>query len=345
MEAGRNDPADLCQGVMAMDLIIPDKLKKGDTVRVIAPSRSLGIVSKQVREIATKRLNLLGLNVTFGKLVEECDEFTSSSVSSRLSDIHEAIRDRSIAAVLTAIGGYNCNQLLDGIDYKLFRDNPKILCGFSDITALQNALLTKAGIVTYSGPHYSTFGMELGIEYTLEYFQKCLFSSQPFQVAQAREWSDDQWFLAQKDRKFFPNPGATVIQAGSASGRIVGGNLCTFNLLHGTEYMPNLHDSILFLEDDELKNVYELDRDLQSVLHLPGFSGVKGLLLGRFQKKSGITPEILISIIKSKRRLSDIPIVSDCDFGHTTPQTTFPIGGTASMQATAGSVVVTIEQH
>jgi len=328
-----------------MEKIFPRKLKKGDTVRVIAPSRSLGIVSEQVRAIATSRLGALGLNVTFGKHVEECDEFTSSPAASRLADLHDAVRDPSISAVLTAIGGYNCNQLLDGIDYKLFRDNPKIICGYSDITAIQNALLARSGLVTYSGPHYSTFGMQLGIEYTVANFRKCLFSEKPFRADPAGEWSDDKWFLAQEDREFIPNSGHRVIRPGTAKGTIIGGNLCTFNLLHGTRYMPDLADSVLFLEDDELKNVYELDRDLQSVLHLPGFKKVKGLIIGRFQKKSEITHEKLLAVINSKPALSGIPIISDFDFGHTTPRLTFPIGGTAFLAAKPGKITVKIEKH
>src|SRR5215207_2322312 len=81
--------------------------------------------------------------------------------------------------MLTTLGGYNSNQLLRSLDYGLIRDNPKILCGFSDITALATAIHVKTDLVTYSGPHYSTFAMKRGIEYTLAHFERCLMQEGP----------------------------------------------------------------------------------------------------------------------------------------------------------------------
>jgi muramoyltetrapeptide carboxypeptidase LdcA involved in peptidoglycan recycling len=106
--------------------MIPNKLKPGDEVRVIAPSRSMKIINNETREIATKRLTDLGLKVTFGKNVEICDDFTSAPVSARLEDLHDAFRDKNVKAILTVIGGFNSNQLLSGIDYELIKKNPKI---------------------------------------------------------------------------------------------------------------------------------------------------------------------------------------------------------------------------
>jgi muramoyltetrapeptide carboxypeptidase len=170
-----------------VNAIFPPRLKRGDRVRVIAPARSLSIVDNETREIANNRFKALGLTVSFGKHVEESDAFHSSSVESRLEDLHDAFADKSIQGIFTVIGGYNSNQLLRYINWSLLEDNPKILCGFSDITALQNAIFAKTGMVTYSGPHYSTFGQEYHFDYTLEHVKKCLFNSEPFFIEPSKQ--------------------------------------------------------------------------------------------------------------------------------------------------------------
>ncbi len=148
--------------------MIPAKLKAGAHVRVIAPSRSLKIISDDCRKIAQERLAEMGLSVSFGRHADEIDEFASSAVEARVEDLHEAFADPAVDAVLTAIGGFNVTELLSRIDYRLIADNPKILCGFSDITALANAIYARTGLVTYSGPHFSSFGMRKGLDYTIE---------------------------------------------------------------------------------------------------------------------------------------------------------------------------------
>lgn len=105
-----------------MEKIYPVKLKTGDEVRVIAPSRSLAIVSKEYREIANKRFAEMGLKLSFGKHLEEIDDFVSSSIESRIEDFQDAFADKNVKAILTVIGGFNCNQLLritDPISYKV----------------------------------------------------------------------------------------------------------------------------------------------------------------------------------------------------------------------------------
>lgn len=328
-----------------MDLIIPPKLRAGDTIRIVAPSRSLNIVSTPVRANADRQLKQLSLNVTLGRHSDEVDASGSSSAAARLEDLHDALRDPSVSAILTAIGGYNTNQLLDEFDYGLCRRNPKIICGFSDITALQNAILARSGVVTYSGPHYSTFGMLKGLEYTVEYFRRALFSGAAFEVCPASDWSDDPWFEDQEKRKFVPNEGYWVIQAGSARGPAIGGNLCAFTLLKGTPYMPGLEGALLFLECTGGTNLQEFDRDLQSILQLPVIGGVRGLVLGRFQLESRITREDLLAVIRGKRVFNGIPVIANCDFGHTTPHITFPVGGIISLKAEPGGAVLRIESH
>lgn len=326
-------------------MIIPEKLKKGDEVRVIAPSRSLSVFALEQRKIAIDRFESLGLTVSFGAHTEETDEFVSSSIKSRLLDLHSAFSDRNVKAVFTVIGGFNCNQLLQFIDYKLIKKNPKIFCGYSDITALNNSIYAKTGLMTYSGVNFAEFGMKKGFEYTFEHFKKCFFSSEPFKIIASKEWSDDEWYKNQDDRKVIANKGHCPITEGEAEGKIIGGNLCTLNLLQGTKFMPSLKNSILFIEDDYESKPHTFDRDLQSLIHLPDFKLVKGLVIGRFQKDSEMDIKKLKTIINTKKELASIPVVADVDFGHTNPKIVFPIGGTAKISVKKNKTELEILTH
>ena len=314
-----------------MKKIIPKKLKKGDEIRVVAPSRSMGLLSDETIDIATKRLEKLGFKVSFGKNVmkENNKVYMCGSIKDRVDDLHDAFRDKNVKAILTVIGGFNVNQILDFIDYDLIRENPKIICGFSDITALLNAIYKKTGLVTYYGPHYSSFGMKNGFDYTEEYFCKMLVDDDSINICDSSEWSDDPWFLDQDKRDFINNSGRVVINEGKAEGTIIGGNLCTFNLLQGTEYMPDDDNVILFIEDDSLVGgefTREFDRDLQSLLHCLKSKTIKGVIVGRAQKGSEMNLDKWKYIL-DKDVLKNIPVIIDMDFGHTTPIITFPIGG------------------
>ena len=331
-----------------MKKIIPQKLKRGDRVRVVAPSQSMAIISEESRNVAKRRFKELGLELSFGKHIEEIDEFVSSSIESRIEDLHDAFRDPEIKAIFTVIGGFNCNQLLRYIDWNLIKDNPKIFCGFSDITVLNNAIYSKTNLVTYSGVHYSTFGQELYFDYTLDYVKKCLFSDKPFEIISSKNWTDDRWWEDQKNRNPIPNSGWLAVNEGKAEGTILGANFCTFNLLQGTEYFPNLENSILFLEDDEMNKELTaviFDRDLQSIIHLSEFKGVKGIVIGRFQKAIQMTDDKLIKIIKTKKELDNIPVIANVDFGHTSPMIVFPIGGIANLQSEKGKSRLKITEH
>lgn len=343
-----------------------NKLKFGDEIRVISPARSMKIITEELREIAKRRFEEIGLKVTFAKHMEECDDFSSASIESRVEDIHEAFLDKNVKAVITTIGGYNSNQLLRYIDYEIIKSNPKIFCGFSDITALCCAIYKKTGLITYYGPHFSSFAMEKGIEYTREYFKKSFLDEESkvkgennqestagsdnmetntknktyMEIKPSEFWSDDPWYRDQESRNFIPNDGYLVINEGEAEGTLIGGNLCTFNLLQGTEYMPLLRNSILFIEDDDLVDAETFDRDLQSTIHQPGFEGVRGILIGRFQKASAMTNEKLIKIIKTKRELNNIPVMANVNFGHVTPIATIPIGGWGRMSTGSKKIEV-----
>ena len=328
-----------------MKPIFPNKLKSGDKIMVVAPSDSLALISDELKQIATERFANLGLEVSFAKNVMELDEFDSSNIQSRVEDLHEAFSDKSVRGIFTAFGGYNSNQLLRYLDWDLIQNNPKVFIGFSDTTALQNAIFAKTGLVTYSGPSYARFGQKLYFEYTLEYFKKCLFTDEIFHIKPSESWGDDWWSKEQEKRILLKNNGWFVINNGEAKGVILGANLSTFNLLQGTEYFPNLSDSILFLEDDSESKLGNFDRDFQSLIHLPHFNKVRGIVIGRFQNGSEVKIEHLAKIIKSKKELNHLPIVANGDFGHTDPMFTFPIGGEIEVHVSDTTAMITIMTH
>lgn len=314
----------------------PNKLKAGDEVRIIAPSRSMCIIGQDTIDIATARLEELGFKVSFGKNVmnKENDSFICASIEDRISDLHEAFLDENVKGILTIIGGFNVNQLLEYIDYDIIKNNPKILCGFSDITALSNAIYAQTGLINYSGVHFSSLGMEKGCEYSLEYFIKMCMEENDVVLEDSKEWSNDLWFLNQEDRTFMENPGTKVVNKGTAQGTIIGGNLNTLNLLQGTKYMPKADDCILFIEDADKANYdKEFDRNLESLLQTELGDKIRAVVLGRAEINSDMDDAKWEYIVKGKKKLAHIPVVSGVGFGHSTPMITFPIGGRAKVEA------------
>lgn len=317
-----------------MQKIIPERLKKGDKVMVIAPARGIKIIGQDCREIARQRLESLGLEVVFAPNTtdDNWDYMGSTTVEKRVADIHTAFADKSVKAILTIIGGANSNQLVKFLDYDLIKNNPKIFCGFSDITALHSAIRAKTGLETYYGPHFSSLGMKHGCDYTFNHFIKMLVTDGKDEVEPSEIWSDDLWFLDQEKREFEANEGYWNIHNGQAKGEINGGNLCTFNLLLGTPYRPEFKpDTILFVEDTEVSPLADFERNLQALICQPDFKNVKALVIGRFQKGSKVTREGLEFILNTKPELKDLPILANVDFGHSSPLLTIPLGGTATL--------------
>lgn len=315
-----------------MQKIIPPKLQKGDKVMVIAPSRGMKIIGDDCRKIAKERFEKMGLTVEFADNTtdDKWNMLGTASITERVADIMQAFSDESVKAIFTVIGGFNSNQILDHLDYDIIRRNPKIISGFSDITAVLEAINAQTGLEVYYGPHFSSLGMKKGCEYTLDYLQKILFSDDEFEVIPSSDWSDDPWYRDQDDREFVKNDGFWVIHDGSAQGTIVGGNLCTYNLLLGTKFQPHFEtDTVLMIEDDAESYPEAFDRNLQALCYQPDFKNVKALVIGRFQKDSHMSRDMLEFIINNKSELRDIPVLANVDYGHTTPIITIPFGGTA----------------
>ena len=310
--------------------MIPPKLKKGDEIRIIAPSGSLTRVRTDVLERSLAYLDENGFRVTYSTNCREMDSFSSSSVESRAADLHEAFADPDVKAVMACIGGFNVNQILPYIDYDLIRANPKILCGYSDITALLNAVYARTGLVTYHAPHLAALGFLREREYTHKYLTACLMNEDPISVTPSETAGS-----------------YTVLQEGTCEGEIVGGNLCTLNLLQGTPYMPDLRDKILFIEDDNIMGdyfPYEFDRNLQSLLQVSGAESVRGIVFGRFDESCRLTEDTIRAIVKGKVP-AGIPVVFGTDFGHVFPMISFPVGGRVKLSANGEGIDLRITEH
>jgi len=176
-------------------MLVPPRLESGDTVGVIAPSRSLSIVDEKWVGIAKEFFAQRGIGVQFAKHCRERWNETGGTIEQRVGDLMEMFSDDRIKAIVTAIGGFNSNQLLDHIDYDLIAQKPKIFLGYSDITALHNAIHSKTGLVTYYGPHFSTLGQSFPLDYTVRYFDDVLIHGKSdIEIEQRAEFVEDDWY-------------------------------------------------------------------------------------------------------------------------------------------------------
>ena len=304
------------------------KLKKGDHIRVVSPSSSIQSIGGFDANVSAKeKLEELGFDISFSSNYFEHDLFDSASIASRVEDLHEAFADPSVDAVLATIGGFNCNELLPYLDYDLIAQNPKIICGYSDTTALLNAIYTKTGIQTYMGPSYSSFKMEAGQDYQTEAWLKAVMQDD-YDLVPSKEWSSDPWYDPTQPRHFMPTEWK-VYNAGSALGTIIGGNLSTFSLLRGTPYAPQAENYILFVEEAEGYPPEHFLRELAALLQ--AYPSPQAVIIGRFPKECEMTEEILLAILDKHPLLKNIPVLYDVDFAHTQPLFTITIGAQAAL--------------
>lgn len=324
----------------------PPALQNGDEIRVIAPSRSGSILSDDVIATAQQRLEKMGFIVTFSKHWKSTyDPDSEQSIVARVQDLHEAFHDNKVKAIFTAIGGFTSNRLLSRLDFELIDSHPKVLCGFSDITVLLNAIWTKCNFVTYLGPHFSSWGMKVGFEYTQDAFKAALMERTGFFILPSETWSGDQWYLDQENRIFYPNKdGNTILRSGLATGNLIGGNISSFLKLLGTPYCPQLAGSVLILEqseDNPRSDVFSAQ--LEAISLQPGFDKVQALLLGRFPTTSDMTLSKLKKILNSNKQIGSIPIIANVNVGHTTPINYFPIGAKCAITTSKQNCIQILE--
>ncbi|MDO4432105.1 MAG: LD-carboxypeptidase [Aerococcaceae bacterium] len=317
--------------------MLPARLQLGDEIRVVSPSSSMASIGgMEANEAAKQHLEQLGYVVTFGKHIHENDRLHSASIESRVSDLHDAFRDPNVKAILATIGGYNSNELLPHLDYELIRASPKIICGYSDTTALTNAIFAQTGLITYSGASYSSFKMTALQEYQTRMWLRAVTET-AYALQPSEQWSSDEWFLPHCEREFFPTQWK-VYQAGKARGTSIAGNLSTFSLLRGTPYFPQVEAPILFIESAEGYDYLQFARYLAALFQ--AIPQPKAVLIGRFPKECQMTETLLHYILDKYPILRQIPVMYDIDFGHTQPFFTFPIGACVEVNTAQLSIRV-----
>ncbi|MGK2848536.1 MAG: S66 peptidase family protein [Minisyncoccota bacterium] len=332
---------------MMTHYIKPSHLSIGDTVGIVSPSSTINVFPRRLLR-GIESLEKLSLRVVIAKNAKKSFGHNAGTPEERADDIHAMFVDPSVKAIICSTGGLNANAVLPLLDYDLMRRNPKIFCGYSDITVLNNAILHKARLITFNGPTVlPTFGEYGGIhEFTADYFKKALFSNKPIGTLEsARESTDENLWWETEDSR--PSQLAAVqpmraVNYGNAEGILMGGNLNTLCMLGGTEFMPDFTDAILFLEDEGEGTAYT-ERRLFYLEQIGIFKRIRGIIFGRpYQFSTDSQERTLDDILLFFGEKYGIPIVADVDFGHTTPMITLPLGVQARVRADQMDVEVSV---
>ena len=305
-----------------MALQKPKKLNKKDVIGLISPASSPDELSRIQKGV--KYLESLGYRVKVGSNVGKNHGYLAGTDQERVDDLHSMFKDKNVKAIFNLRGGYGAFRLLDKIDYRLIKNNPKIFVGYSEITALQMAFFEKAELITFAGPMAAVDFYDDVSEYTSELFWETITSNKKIGKL-----------------KYPENQKLPFIHKGIASGRIIGGNLAVFTHLLGTPYFPNLTGKILMIEDiGELP--YRVDRMLNQLRLAGVFKKVKGIILGRFvdchehdpNKKTLTLGEVIADYINPVK----VPSIYTFPHGHIKDFVTIPFGLKVNLNATKGTV-------
>ncbi len=269
----------------------------------------------------------------------------AGTIQNRLDDIHDCFSDTEVKAIVCNIGGLSSNELVNRIDYGIIRKNPKIFCGYSDITILHHAFNKMAGLVTFYGPAAMTqFGeFPRPIDYTMKYFLRCL-SQEVGRIEPSREWTDENLDWSRKEdtkrpRKMNTNNGFVWVNPGSVKGQIVGGCLPSIIKLNGTKFELNYKNKILFLDIPEGQDFTKgepleyVDSEITDLINHGVFDVIKGLVVGRGYGYSREERIKLRKIITKHVKNIDIPVLTEVDIGHTDPMITVPLCVEASLDS------------
>ncbi|MEC0347868.1 S66 family peptidase [Peribacillus frigoritolerans] len=322
-------------------------LRKGDKIGIYTPS-SPATVTAQKRYVRAKQfLESKGFIIVEGKLTGKADTYRSGTPKERANELNALFCDPEIKMVMSTIGGTNSNSLLPYIDYEALKENPKLVVGYSDATAILLALYAKTGISTYYGPALiPSFGeFEPLVNDTYTYFENYFMkeSTLPYEVPIPAFWSDEavNWLEKTTEKTLFSNEWVTG-QSGVAEGRLIGGNNNALYGFIGTEYFPEIKKGDIFLIEDCTKNASIVEKNF-AMLKLHGiFDKVAGIILGKHERfddlGTGRKPlEILLEQLDGK----DIPILAEFDSCHTHPMHPLAIGKKIKLDATAKKVYCT----
>lgn len=277
--------------------IKPPRLEPGDTIGVIAPA---GPVARDEVMPAMDLIRKKGYRILASPNLYKKKAYLAGSDEARLDDLQSMFTNKDVKAVFCARGGYGTIRLLDRIDFNVIRKNPKIIAGYSDVTALLLAIFNNAGLVTFHGPIIRDLvrGMKNNLDHLLD-----LLSSETEHVMDLSRGS--------------------VIKQGHASGTVIGGNLSLICSLAGTPFMPRTKGLILFIEDRG-EPLYRIDRMLTHLRLAGVIKGLSGLIAGSFTDCGNMRD--IKKILKDVTSDTDIPVVSGLPVGHGKKNKTMPIG-------------------
>ncbi len=289
--------------------LLPARLRSGDTVGLIAPGSAL---SDEGVQRAIMQVQGLGLRVKLGPHLRAQRGYLAGTDTERLADLHAMFADPNVQAVWCARGGYGCGRLLPLLDLGLIRQHPKLLIGYSDVTALLNFISRYTGLVTYHGPVASSKLTPYSTERLLD------------AVMEGRE-------LRTIDRAE-ESVASYVIHPGQAEGPLWGGNLSLLAAAAGTPYAPPVKGSLLFIEDIGEKP-YRIDRMLTQLRQAWKLQQAAGILLGTFADCEADPEDRSLTLRETLTdRLGDlgVPVAYGFSIGHIAAQCTLPVGIRAS---------------
>ncbi len=325
-----------------MKIIKPERLRPGDTLGIVAASSPITKVGNKVIERGYSYLRSKGFKIVEAPNCRKVYGHTAGTIKERVSALHDFFEDPKIDGIMAFWGGWQSHQLLEHLDYRLIRKNPKVLVGYSDTTALQAGIFSKTGLVTFSGPATISFCKPKRFQYTWYYLSEVLMhGTSPLKLLPSDVYSDNRWW-ERKDKKMVLRKaeGWKTFSSGKVKGQIVGGNLGTMLLLEGTDWWPDMRGKILFVEEDEAETPQTVDRLFTRLRHLGIFEQIKGMVVGRMHSDVGFTKkDSFETILKDALKGYDLPVLYNVDFGHTDPLMTIPIGIRCRIDAAKKEIV------
>lgn len=310
-----------------VDVLIPRALKTGDTIGIVSPASA--IFENEPYEIAKETFEAMGLKVKFGKHTTKRYGHLAGTDEERAEELNAMFEDASVQAIIALRGGSGAARVLDKLDYKAIRKNPKIFIGYSDITALHLAIFEKTGLVTYHGPvAVSTWN-----SFSAGHLKELLFEKKKLKFENPKDKGDQ--LVQTKDR-------IRTITPGIAKGQLLGGNLSVLTGIIGSEFFPeNWKGKIIYLEEVGEK-IYAVDR-MMSQLYLAGvFNEISGFIFGKCTEcepgGSGYGSLTMEEVIDHYIKPLKIPAFTGAMIGHIANNITLPNGIEAEINAEEGSI-------
>jgi muramoyltetrapeptide carboxypeptidase len=303
----------------------PHALKPGDTIALVAPAGPASLAP--VRKYAD-RLEKAGYKVILPAGGERKVGYLGGTDEQRAEEINAALRDPRVRAVMPVRGGYGLTRIPDRIDYAALRNDPKIITGYSDLTALHLAVARKARVVTFHSPMPMS---QLWNEDKPYAFAAASFRRAVFAASYPR--GEAGYLLALPEGQPWP----VKLAGGKGRGRLVGGNLTLICSTLGTPYAIEAKGNLLFLEDTN-EAPYRIDQSL-SQLRLAGvLEGVSGVLLGGFTTKDAAQVRDIDRVLREYFGKAKVPVLMNFPVGHIPSNATLPYGTSAELDADKGTL-------